>query len=94
MIMTQLLPVYRMFQGECDILRNMYQGLNYTDVTINTCIQSSTFMEMMAREKCDNSVVQHTVAVYRGALSVNCTGSSLSQSRAMRCMCYVKYLEP
>jgi hypothetical protein len=50
-------------------------------------------VEMMAREKCDHPAAPLTVAVYLDALSVNCIGSSLSQSRGMRCMCYVKYLE-
>jgi hypothetical protein len=75
-------------------LRKIFLRLNYTDVTENTCIQSWTAVELIAREKCDHLAVPHTVAVYLDALSVNCTGSFLSQSQAMQCMCCVEYLEP
>ena len=46
-------------------LGRMFIRLKYTDITQNTSIRSSTFTEIMAREKCGLLAVSRTVSVSR-----------------------------
>ena len=74
----------------------MFLKLKYTDLTKNTCIQSWTVTEIMAREKCGLLAVPPTLPGSRDVLFVHCAFPSFSLQPGeahSRCDCTCKLLK-
>ena len=69
--------------------------INYTDITQNTYVQSSTVTGIKAREKCGLFAVPRTVPGSRDVIPIRCALSVLIYSwlkRVHRCDCTCKVL--
>lgn len=67
------------FRKNLSYFGRTFLGLIYIDITRRTCIRGWTVVKILTWEKCGLLAVLCTVPVSLDALSVHCTGLSLSQ---------------